>query len=133
MKIARKALGLVLALVLMLSMAAFSAAQADTIVKSVHGAFAAEEKLLGRIFMILPTDAGSSLYSMPAQGGTVTLIESAQQINDVIAAFLRQMYGLQDHEKSIQEVLNYYGINLKNYEVYNSVNETLQLVKQKRM
>ena len=49
------------------------------------------------------------------------------------AAFLRQMYGLQDHEKSIQEVLNYYGINLKNYEVYNSVNETLQLVKQKRM
>ena len=86
MKIARKALALVLALVLMLSMAAFSAAQADTIVKSVHGAFAAEEKLLNRIFMILPTDAGSSLYSMPAQGGTVTLIESAQQINDVIAA-----------------------------------------------
>ena len=82
MKIARKALALVLALVLMLSMAAFSAAQADTIVKSVHGAFAAEEKLLNRIFMILPTDAGSSLYSMPAQGGTVTLIESAQQIND---------------------------------------------------
>lgn len=85
MKIARKALALVLALVLMLSMAAFPAAQADTIVKSVHGAFAAEEKLLSRIFMILPTDAGSSLYSMPAQGGTVTLIESAQQINDVIA------------------------------------------------
>jgi len=86
MKIARKALALVLALVLMLSMAALPAAQADTIVKSVHGAFAAEEKLLSRIFMILPTDAGSSLYSMPAQGGTVTLIESAQQINDVIAA-----------------------------------------------
>jgi len=86
MKIARKALALALALVLMLSIAAFPAAQADTIVKSVHGAFAAEEKLLSRIFMILPTDAGSSLYSMPAQGGTVTLIESAQQINDVIAA-----------------------------------------------
>ena len=84
MKLARKALALALALILTMSLAAFPVAQADTSVKSSHGAFAAEA--LDRIFMILPTENGSSLYSMPELGGTVTLIESAPQINDLIAA-----------------------------------------------
>ena len=79
MKMIRKVLALVLALVLTMSVAAFPAAQADTAMKSEHGAFAAESAALGRIFMILPTEAGSTLYSMASNGGTVKMIEAAPQ------------------------------------------------------
>ena len=105
MKIARKALALVLALILTLSIAALPAAQADTAVKSSHGAFAAEVDALGRIFMILPTDTGSSLYSMPENGGAVTLIESAQQINDLVAADDGSVYYLRYNGSVFQAIV----------------------------
>jgi hypothetical protein len=94
MKTIRKVLALVLALVLTMSVAAFPAAQADTAMKSEHGAFAAESAVLGRIFMILPTEAGSTLYSMASNGGTVKMIEAAPQINDVISDAAGNVYYL---------------------------------------
>lgn len=57
----------------------------------------------------------------------------AKRFLDDHDTFQRQISALQGHDKTIQDLLDYYGINLKNYEVYNSVNDTLQLVKQKRM
>ena len=103
MKIARKALSLMLALIL--TLAVFPAAQADTTVKSSHGAFAAEVDALGRLFMILPTDTGSSLYSMPENGGAVTLIESAQQINDLVAADDGSVYYLRYNGEAFQAIV----------------------------
>jgi hypothetical protein len=57
----------------------------------------------------------------------------AKRFLDDHDTFQKQIAALQGHDKTIQDLLDYYGINLKNYEVYNSVNDTLQLVKQKRM
>lgn len=90
MKLMKKLLVLVLAMILM--MGVLSVAQADTTVKSAHGAFAAN--VLGRIYMILPTDSGSTLYSMSEQGGAVTEIESAPQINDLVATADGSVYYL---------------------------------------
>ena len=104
MKIARIALALVLALILTLFVAAAPAAFADSSTKSSHGAFAAEVDSLNRIFMILPTDTGSSLYSMPANGGAVTLIESAQQINDLISVDNGSVYYLRYNGEAFQAI-----------------------------
>lgn len=79
-------------LALMLAFGLASVAQADTTVKSSHGAFAAVTQ--GRIYMILPTDSGSTLFSMPEQGGAVTEIESAPQINDLISTSDGSVYYL---------------------------------------
>ena len=48
-------------------------------------------------------------------------------------ALKKQITNLQNHEKSFQEILDYYDMNLKNYQLYNSVNETLQMVKQQKL
>ena len=47
-------------------------------------------------------------------------------------ALKKQITNLQNHEKSFQEILDYYDMNLKNYQLYNSVNETLQMVKKQK-
>ncbi len=83
MKLTRKALVLTLALLLALSCVMLTTARADTGVKAKNGAFAAMAQ--NSLFMILPTETGSSLYSMPMGGNALTLIETAPQINDLIA------------------------------------------------
>lgn len=96
MKCIRKVLALMLAVVLLLPMfmSAAPAAKADTSIKSAHGAFAAQSALLEKLFMILPVETGSALYKMPVGGGTVTLVESAPQINDLIAGENGEVYYL---------------------------------------
>ena len=74
---------LMLALALALCLAVCATASAESGVKARFGAFAAETG--DKIFMILPGDGVSSLYSMPAQGGRLTLIETASQINDLVS------------------------------------------------
>ena len=57
----------------------------------------------------------------------------AKRFLDDNDTFKKQISSLQSHDKTMQDVLDYYGISLKNYEIYNSANETLQLVKQNKM
>ena len=83
MKHMKKLLVLAVALALCLMAFAMPAASADSGVKAEFGAFAAEAG--DKVFMILPGSGVSSLYSMPAEGGVLTLIETAPQINDLIA------------------------------------------------
>ena len=85
---------LVLALALALCLAAFAApaASADSGVKAGFGAFAA--KAGDKLFMILPGSGVSSLYSMPAEGGVLTLIETAPQINDLVSDLNGNIYYL---------------------------------------
>ena len=68
---------------MMLAFVPAPAAQADTGVKSVAGNFAAISD--NQIFLILPDETGSTLYSLPVAGGTLTLIDSAAQIDEVFA------------------------------------------------
>ena len=68
---------------LLLPVVGAGTALADTGVKSVAGNFAAVSN--NQIFLILPDETGSSLYSLPVAGGSLTLIDSAAQIDEVFA------------------------------------------------
>ncbi|MBR4442067.1 MAG: YARHG domain-containing protein [Clostridia bacterium] len=92
MKHMKKLLVLVVALALCLAAYATPSASADSGVKAEFGAFAAEAG--NKLFMILPGSGVSSLYSMPAEGGVLTLIETAAQINDLLSDVNGNVYYL---------------------------------------
>lgn len=92
MKCVKRLLALVLALVLCLAVFAMPAAQAESGVKARFGAFAA--KAGEKLFMALPVNSAWSLYSMPEQGGVLTLIDTATHIDDVIADVNGNVYYL---------------------------------------
>ena len=96
---------LVLALALTLCLAALvmPSASADTGVKARFGAFAAETS--DKLFMILPGDGVSSLYSMPGAGGYLTLIETASQISDLVADASGNVYYLRYTGASFQAIM----------------------------
>jgi|GEM_PF-2142769 len=103
MKHAKRLLVLALALMLCLTALALPTASAESGIKARFGAFAAEagEKL----FMILPGSGVSSLYSMPAQGGVLTLIETAPQINDLVADLSGNIYYLRYTGSTFQAIM----------------------------
>ncbi|MBQ8954359.1 MAG: YARHG domain-containing protein [Clostridia bacterium] len=94
---------LMLALALALCLAVCATASAESGVKARFGAFAAETS--DKLFMILPGDGVSSLYSMPAQGGRLTLIETASQISDLISDPSGNVYYLRYTGANFQAIM----------------------------
>ncbi len=103
MKLMKKLLVLALALALCLTALAMPAASADSGIKARFGAFAA--KAGGKLFMILPGDGVASLYSMPAEGGVLTLIETAPQVNDLLSDLSGNIYYLRYTGSKFQAIM----------------------------
>ena len=103
MKKMTRVLVLALALALCLTALAMPAASAENGIKAKFGAFAAETS--DKLFMILPGDGVSSLYSMPAAGGYLTLIETASQITDVVADASGNVYYLRYTGANFQAIM----------------------------
>ena len=103
MKNAKRLMVLALALALCLTALVMPTASADTGIKAKFGAFAAETS--DKLFMILPGEGVSSLYSMPAAGGYLTLIETASQISDLVADASGNVYYLRYTGASFQAIM----------------------------
>lgn len=102
MKCVKRLLALVLALVLCMAVFVVPGAQAESGVKARFGAFAA--KAGDKLFMALPVNSAWSLYSMPAQGGVLTLIDTATHIDDVISDANGNVYYLR-YNGSVYQVM----------------------------
>ncbi len=81
-------------------------ALADTGVKSETGAFAANgSETSGIVYMVLPVGEGYSLYSMPKDGGMLTLIETANYITDLISDVSGNIYYMRYNGATYQAIV----------------------------
>lgn len=85
MKYMKKWIAIMLAMLMLFASLPVQAQQvtASQGTKSVDGAFAALSST--QLFLVLPDQYGSSLYGMPVGGGSLTLIDSAAQIDEAIS------------------------------------------------